>query len=92
MSFDGDDSDANTRRGHYPAWVSPGTVRDIHVKLAVVSEKIDRLLEDRKTLGDHDDRLTSLELFAAETKTWAKVVGALFSIALAFIGAGLLWK
>lgn len=74
-----------------PGFLSHASVRDIHVRLAVLSEKLDRLLEDRKTLEEHDDRITSLEHFQARSQTWAQVAGAIFSIALAAIGAGVFW-
>lgn len=84
------DEDAEGPRAR-PGFLSQASLRDIHVRLAVMGEKLDRLLEDRKTLEEHDDRLTSLEHFQARSQTWAQVAGAIFSIALAAIGAGVFW-
>lgn len=75
-----------TENKHRPTLLSRDELRDIHVKLGRLDEKMDRVLEDRKRIDDLSRRTVSLEMFQSQIKVWGIVAGALWSLFLTIIG------
>lgn len=71
--------------GRRPILLSGEELRGIHIKLAVLSEKLDRMLEDRARVTALEDKVTELEKGAAQLKVWGIVGGGLWSLILTLI-------
>jgi hypothetical protein len=80
-------------RSPRPALLSSEELRGIHVKLAVLGEKMDRVLEDRarivkleeKIEEKIEERISELERFNSQIKVWGIVGGAAWSLILTLI-------
>lgn len=84
--------DTHSRTSSRPVFLSRLQVLDIHVRLAVLNEKLDNVLQDRDTVDAHTKAIHELQLFQAKAQTWAAVAGVVWSLVLALIGAGVFFR
>ena len=73
------------RRQRHSTFIHREEIRDLHVKLALLSQKLDAVLEERSRVDQLVSRVHSLELFKAQMQVWGFVGGGLWSLALTLI-------